>query len=184
MKKTAFILWVALLLFPPGNFLQGKVVSLEVKGAYFQPTEKVFKEIYGNGQTYGLELGIRIWGGLAVWASGDYFTATGKLTFTGEVTKIRIIPVCGGGKYYFLSGRISPYVGLGVGYFAYKEESPIGKVEKGNLGYIGKAGISFNISSGIIIDIQADYSHCQVKPAEVKANLGGLQAGIGLGVVF
>jgi len=184
MKKTAFILGVALLLVPPGNFLQGKAFSLEIKGAYFQPTENVFKEIYGNGRTYGVELGIRIWDGFALWASGDYFNATGKLTFTREETKIQIIAVCGGVKYYFLSGRISPYVGLGIGHFAYKEESPIGKVKKGNLGYIGKAGISFNIVSGLILDIQVDYSYCQVKPAEVKANLGGLQAGIGLGVVF
>jgi hypothetical protein len=47
----------------------------------------------------------------------------------------------------------------------------------GQGGFIIKAGV-------IIIDFQASYSYCRVKPAGVEADLGGFQAGIGLGFEF
>jgi hypothetical protein len=56
-------------------------------------------------------------------------------------------------------------------------------VSKANIGYIGQGG--FLIKAGvIIIDLQASYSYCKVKPEDVEANLGGFQGGIGLGFEF
>lgn len=163
---------------------------IEAKGIYFQPSDQDFKDIYkieGEKFTdwiaYGAEVSITLWKGFGVWAGGHYFKKTGKLSFTGEETNITMMPVYGGVKVRLSKGTISPYIGAGVGYFKYKEENPIGTVDKGDIGYIGQAGIMFKISV-LVIDFQASYTYCKVKPLELEENLGGLQGGIGIGFEF
>lgn len=155
-----------------------------MKVKYFQPSEQDFKEIYGSGMMYGAELSVILWEWIEFWASGDYFSRKGKLTVSGEDTELQIIPVYGGLKFRFPTEKINPYFGFGVGYFNYKEKNPIGTVENGDMGYIGQIGCIFEMTEGFIFDIHAAYSHCTVMPKNVKANLGGFQAGIGVGFEF
>lgn len=157
---------------------------LEVQGVYFQPSDQVFKDIYGSGMYYGGEIGINIWKGIGIWAGGQYINKKGKLTFTQEETEIKIMPFYGGIKFRLPDAKISPYISLGVGYFKYKETSPIGTVEKGNIGYIGQLGCLFKILGPLVIDIKGSYSYCKIKPEEIEANLGGLQGVVGIGVDF
>ncbi len=169
------------------NLAYGKFL-IEAKGGYFLPSDKKFKEVYDGGKytewiSYGGEIGITLGQGVGLWAGGSYFKKKGKLTLTEEETTLQITPVYGGIKFRSTKSNVSPYLGFGVGYFQYKEESRIGKISKADIGYIGQAG--FIIKAGvIIIDLQASYSYCKVKPVDVEANLGGFQAGIGLGFEF
>jgi len=162
----------------------GETFSIQARGAYFVPSEAVFKEIYGEGPVYGAEISLKIIGGLSIWAGGSYFNKTGKLTFTEESTTMTLIPVFGGLQYQFLSGRIRPYIGAGAGYILYKEENPIGKVEDGGLGFMGRAGVRVLIAGPLFLDLQGSYSMCKVKPAGIEADLGGINAGVGLGLQF
>jgi len=157
---------------------------IEAKGSYFMPSEQIFKDIHGNGMSFGGEIGLNLVNGLSLWIGGDYYTNTGKLTFSGEETELQIIPLYGGLKYRMPNPVISPYVGLGVGYFLYKETNIIGTVEKGNIGYIGQLGVIFKVGGPLFFDIQGCYSYCKVKPADVEVDLGGLKGTIGLGFEF
>jgi hypothetical protein len=163
-------------------------VLLEAKGGYFLPSDKNFKIVYSGGKfgewiSYGGEIGITLGKGVGLWAGGSYFSKKGKLTLTEEETTLQITPVYGGIKFRLSQSGVVPYLGVGVGYFQYKEENRIGSVSKANIGYVGQGG--FIIKAGvIIIDLQASYSYCKVKPVDVEANLGGFQAGIGLGFEF
>lgn len=157
---------------------------IEAKGNYFQPSEKAFQDMYGSGMSFGGEIGINIWKWIGIWAGGDYFTKKGKMTFTEEETKLRIIPIYGGIKFQLPKSRISPYAGFGVGYFQYKETNPIGEVEKGDIGYIGQIGCLFKIIGSLFFDVKGSYSYCKVKPVDIEADLGGLKGGIGLGFEF
>ena len=157
---------------------------IEAKGNYCQPTDQYFKDIYGSGITYGGEIGIILWKWIGVWAGGDYFNKKGKMTFTEEETKIQITPIYGGIRFQLPNSSISPYLGFGFGYFQYKETNPIGKVEKGDIGYIGQVGCIFKIKGALFFDINGSYSYCKVKPVDIEADLGGLKAGIGLGFEF
>lgn len=161
---------------------------IEAKGIYFQPSDKNFKEVYGGGKfeewiSYGGEIGITLGRGVGLWAGGHYFNKKGKLTFTEEETTLQITPVYGGIKFRSAESGVSPYLGVGIGYFQYKEENRIKRISKASIGYIWQIGLLFK-AGVIVIDFQASYSYCKVKPADVEANLGGLQGGIGLGFEF
>jgi len=183
--KRILIFCLAIVLF--SSLAQGKFL-IEAKGSYFLPSDKNFRDVYSGGKfeewiSYGGEIGITLGKGVGLWAGGHYFNKKGKLTLTEEETTIKITPVYGGIKFRSTKSNVSPYFGVGAGYFQYKEENRLGKVSKGSVGYIGQIGLIFR-AGVIIIDFQASYSYCKVKPVEVEANLGGFQGGIGLGFEF
>ncbi len=159
-------------------------LSIEARGAYFSPTDKVFREIYGYGVSWGGEIGFSISTRASVWAGGDYFSKVGKLGLTEEETKIRIAPLAAGIKLYLSRGRLRPYVGAGAAYFQYKETNNVANIEKGNIGLVGRAGLLVMLGPTFFMDIQGGWSTCSVQPEEIKANLGGLSLGLGLGFEF
>ncbi|MDW7759899.1 MAG: outer membrane beta-barrel protein [Acidobacteriota bacterium] len=179
--KFAFCVCLLLVVSAPAA---SDTFSIQARGAYFIPSEAVFKDIYDGGVVYGGEISLKISGGLSLWAGGSYFNKSGVLTFTEESTTLQLIPIFGGLQYKMNLSRISPYVGAGVGYVLYKEENPIGKVEDGGLGFIGKAGVQVMIAGPLFLDVQASYSVCRVIPGDIEADLGGLKAGLGLGLQF
>ncbi len=167
---------------PPSARTQ--VLSIQARGSYFSPSDAFFREIYGYGITWGGELGFGFGGPLAGWAGGDYFVQKGKLPFTEDETKIRIVPLSAGIKYFLGFGRWRPYVGGGIAYFQFRETNSIGTVEKGGIGFLGRGGIVLKLGTTFFLDLQGSWSSCRVKPLEVEANLGGLSLGLGLGFEF
>ncbi len=164
---------------------QAQRLRLEATGALFKPSDKLFQDIYGNGFSLGGEIKIGVWKGLNLWISADYFSKDGRLTLTQEKTSLRIIPLCGGVAFHFLQGRFSPYLGLGAGYFMYKESSDIDTVKKADPGFVGRAGCLISITGPLFLDIQGAYSTCKVQPGDLeKVELGGLNGRIGLGLQF
>ena len=159
-------------------------ISVELKAHYFHPSEKAFRDIYGGGMMYGGEVSIGVWKGLEVWFGGSYFSKTGELTFTKEETKLKIYPLGGGLKYRLSEGVLSFYIGAGLNYYQYKESNPLGDVSKGGLGYIGKIGSYVKVTGGFLIDLYVNYSYCKIKPADFKINIGGIEAGVGIGFSF
>ena len=104
MKK---LFYLVLALFVMQMSSRAAAVVIEVKGSYFYPAEKTFQDIYGVGFMYGGEFSLSVWKNLEVWAGGYYFTRDGLLTFTGEETTLRIIPLSGGLQYRISSGVLS-----------------------------------------------------------------------------
>ena len=157
---------------------------VEARVLYFQPTDQDFKDIYGSGMSIGGEVNIDVFNGLNVWMGAEYFTKKGELTFTKEDTEIQIIPIYAGLKYIFQGPRIMPYVGVGLGYFQYKESNPIGTVKEGKIGFVTQAGLLLHLFGPALLDLQVGYNICKIKPQELEANIGGLKAGIGLALSF
>lgn len=159
-------------------------LSIEARGAYFSPTDTAFREIYGYGISWGGEISFSLSERMAVWAGADYYSKIGKLGLTEDATKIRIAPLAAGVKLYLSRARLRPYIGAGAAYFQYKETNNIGTIEKGDVGFVGRAGLLVMLGPTFFMDIQAGWSTCSVQPAEVKANLGGLSLGLGIGFEF
>ena len=157
---------------------------IEIKGQYFYPTEKAFRDIYSGGLMYGGEISIGIWKNFGIWFGGSYFSKKGKLTFTKEETKLQIMPIGGGLKCRGSIGAFNFYVDLGLDYYQFKESNPIGDVNKNGLGYVGKIGSYIKLKGGLLIDLYADYSSCKIKPVDIKIDIGGFAVGIGLGYEF
>lgn len=185
MKRMFIVGLIALGLFAGAvPRLAAERFSLEVKGGYFLPTEKVFKDVYGGGPLYGGEFDVRLSGGLSLWVGADYYKKKGKLTFTQEETTLTLKPISGGVRYLLGVGRLQPYVAIGVAYVKYREESVIGSIDEGDVGFLGQAGVRLKVAGGFFLDAQARYSTCKAEPADVSADLGGFHAGLGLGINF
>ncbi|MCX7974641.1 MAG: hypothetical protein N3B16_09105, partial [Candidatus Aminicenantes bacterium] len=119
-----------------------------------------------------------------LWLSAETFSKKGKMTFTQEETTLKIMPVGFGLSLELGLGLISPYTHLGVGYFRYEESNVLGRIKKNNVGYVGQIGLLIKTIGPIYLDLFGQYSSCKVKPLELEADLGGLKAGVGLGLQF
>jgi hypothetical protein len=182
MKKRLFS--VALLFFLGCVSYAGNNFRVAAMASYFQPSERTFKSIYGGGVAFGGEVSLRLWKWMRIWANGDAYNKQGQTTLTAEKTRINIIPLGLGLMFELGDSRIRPSAGFGFGYFRYRETNPIGKVEKGEFGYIARLACDIKISGPFFFAVRSSYSFCKVNPAGVEANLGGLKGGVGLGWEF
>lgn len=160
----------------------GGTLSLLATGSYFQPRDQAFKDIYGNVLAYGAQADIGVWRGFCLWAGVSHISREGELSLTKETTKLNIIPFFGGLKFRFLKTSVRPYVALGAGYFKYQETNPLGKIEKGDIGYIGQIGVSLKTLMSLCLEVYVRFSGCRIKPADIEANLGGIELGVGFGL--
>ena len=181
MKRIIGIL--VIIIFLSGLSHAGEIM-VELKGHYLHPSEEAFRDIYGGGMMCGGEISIALSRGFEVWLGGSYFSKNGELTFTKEETKLEIYPIGGGLKYRLTTGAFNLYVGAGLNYYQYKESNPLGDVSKGGLGYIGKIGSYVKVTGGLLVDLYVNYSYCKIKPADFEINIGGIEAGVGIGYEF
>jgi len=186
--KKNFNIFILILIFAGSVFSWGEIraatIRVEIKGAYFQPSDEAFRDIYGQGQTFGAELGFKFNKFMGLWLSVDSFSKKGQMTFTQEETTLKIMPISAGLSLEVALSFISPYAHLGVGYFHYEESNILGQVKKNNFGYAGQIGLLIKAVGPLYLDLFGQYSSCKVKPLELEANLGGLKAGLGLGLQF
>lgn len=157
---------------------------IKISTNYFSPSEKSFKEIYGEGVTFGAEVNIKIWKFIDLWLIGNYYSKERSLPFSKEKTKMRLIPIGAGPKFRLKKGALNPYLGFGPVIYLYEEKNPIGTADGTGIGIIGEIGCYFRIISGLLIDASLNYSSCKVKPQNIESDLGGIQVGIGLGYEF
>ncbi len=161
-----------------------KNFSIKIKGAYFQPSRTMFKDMYKNRWMGEGEFTVRVFKFIELWLGGNYYSGKGKLPFSQEDTNMRLIGIGGGLKFRATIGAFSPYLGLGPLVYFYEEKNPIGTAKGNNFGFIGHAGCYLFLSKGIFLDFFLSYTKCKVQPQRIKADLGGLYGGIGLGFAF
>jgi len=185
MKNKRRRMWPVLaLLATMGSSAFGATFFIEAKISVFNPTDKVFRDIYGRGMSFGGEIIVSLWEGLGLWIGGDSFSKKGKLTLSKEDTSIRITPNYGGLKWQFLRGKFRPYIGGAVGFFMFKESNVLGTFQKSEVGYLGQLGFLFFPLKSFFIDLQGSYSYCRAGSAEFEAGLGGLRGTAGFGFAF
>jgi opacity protein-like surface antigen len=182
MKKINIFLSILLL----GSILFPRdAVKFGAYAGYFSPTDETFKEIYkGEDVIYGLKLGVRIWNEFYLWLSGMQFKKTSETTLLSDITTLTLQPITLSLRYTFNLGTVNPYLEGGYTYIFFKEESDIGDVDGEGKGYSMDAGIELKLSSRFVIDLGARYSRTTVRPTGFDVQVGGLQAGISLVVVF
>jgi len=151
---------------------------------YFLASDSACTDVYSNGLVFGGEL--RLGGeNIAGWLEGNYRSATGKLTYTEEETKMSVLAFEGGALYRFKAGTISPYLGAGLGFYMFDEKNtPIGEAKQSKLGFCGVGGVAVILGGSFVLDARLKYSTCSMKPADFDINIGGLTLGAGLGIRF
>ena len=181
--KKGMVFVLAVLLIPA--FAMAKWGTIEANLSYFYPAfEEAFQDIYGGGWAVGGNLTLDVWKNLGIWFGVSSFSKTGELTFTKEETKVSMMPIALGAQYTILSSPVSVYAGLGVLFLHYKESNILGEVKDWGFGFEAKAGAYKKLIAGFFAELFISLSHCEMKPADFKFNVGGLKGGIGIGYEF
>ena len=172
---------------------------LEFKAAAFIPTNDCVKDIYGHvGALYGPEITIQLcdesnWYG---FASADFLSKNGHSIGLCTPTKMSIIPLGFGLKYFvpFCYGDF--YVGLGFQPLHLKtincSPNVPQTISKWGVGGIAKLGTYFNLPHNLFIDFFVDYSFVNVDCSTcllgvvtpMKVSMNGAIIGLGLGYRF
>jgi outer membrane protein W len=181
MKKIVFVFLAVLLFF---SFLSATEYSFSFRGYSFHPSEEAFQDIYGAGFGFGLESDVQLIGNIDFRVAVGSFQKKGEMTLSKEEIKLSIVPVEIGLRYRILSGGIRPYAGAGLGYFRFKEKTPIGTAITTKLGYFAHTGVMILVVKGLYLDGFLNYSSCKVKPATIEVNIGGFSMGVGVGYRF
>lgn len=179
-------------------------VILEFKAAYFLPTDSVFKHIYHNGSAlWGPELTVQLcenknWYG---FASIDYFQKHGRSLGLCDATKVSLLPLGVGLKYFVpvWCDRADFYLGLGFQpvYVRTKNCAELVSTKQSRWGFggIAKAGTYWYLPCNFVIDLFVDYSFVKVgcknsctssagTVTSRKANVSGAIFGGGIGYRF
>jgi len=158
---------------------------VELKMNYFNPSKQIFKDVYGSGFMIGIKAAkIHIYKKFGLVVETGYLNKKGELTFTREKTSMRIFFLGPGIIYQHSEGIFDMYAGAGIRYYRFQERNPIGKAQQGKLGYFIGLGTYIDIGKNFFADFGINYSLCEVKPADVKVEIGGLEVGIGVAYEF
>jgi hypothetical protein len=155
-----------------------------LRAGFFLAGDSAFGEVYTNGPVFGGELRIGK-GKIVGWLEGTYRAHTGAMTFTGDETKMSVMAVEVGALYRFISGPMTPYAGLGLGYHMFKETNEIrGEAKQSKAGFCALAGVAMSFGKNLVLDGRIKYSMCPMTPADFKIDVGGLTIGLGAGMRF
>ena len=156
------------------------VVGVEDKNG-----KNLYTEVYKKYNiAYSIDFGCRLSKSLRLFLHSDYFSADGKLTFTGEDTDLTIIPVELGIRFFMGKTKIFPYIGGGIGYYFYREENVIDTVEDKKFGFFCEGGLKFQSTKLLFIDLKFKYTFLKVDGFEGQVVLGGLGIIGGIGISF
>ena len=179
--------------------LHGRDAILEFKGAGFFPTNRIYKNIYGNGGTYGLEGTLNLFcQNIYGFASINFLQERGLSLCLRNDTKVNLIELGIGLKYLIPFCYGDFYVGLGLQPVRVqtKDYSPFVRYKntKWGCGGVAKLGAFFNVPCNFVVDVFIDYSFVKAKfkcaqaPAGFveprKASLDAAIVGVGLGYRF
>lgn len=195
-KKLNYICALALFI---SSSLFSRDILLEFKSAYFYPTNSCVRDIYGKGHVlYGPEVTFQI-GEDSCWygfASVDFLSKKGRSVGLCDRTKMKIMPLAFGAKYFvpFCYGNF--YLGLGFQALQLKtincSKFVNQKTSKWGFGGIFKVGSYFDLPCDFFVDVFVDYSVARINCDKckitnvipIKAKLDGAIFGIGLGRRF
>jgi len=190
LQTTKIVFLTGICLFVLLSPLRAEIARLEICASYFNPSEKAFRDIYGQGVKYGFDIGRSVWKNLEFYVSLTYYYKRGKLTYTQEATRVILRPIGVHLRYVFLKKKINLYAGGGLTYNLFEERNPIGKVKEDKFGFVVRTGGYTRIKGlkkfmkEFIMDVYISYNHCHMRPAEIGFNIGGLDLGMALGFAF
>ncbi|HSA95691.1 MAG TPA: hypothetical protein VLJ16_06560 [Acidobacteriota bacterium] len=166
----------------------GAGVTVTLKGGYFAPSGKAFREVYSGGPVFGLDLTVPVGGVFRLWGGAELFSKNGHLTVTEDPTKVRIVPLYAGLRAEFGNKGLRPYFGAAAAYFLFHESNVLGTVDDSGLGFLGQAGLMWRLGGAVWLDLHAGLRACTLKSGSgddaIEAKLGGFQGGLGIAFRF
>lgn len=187
MKKLILLGLIAMFLATfqvSGVMVDHSKFSITIGAGTKNISEEIFKTVYGSGNiAYSLDLALRVGGSLEAFVHTDYLKAKGELEYDPKETTLTIIPAEAGLRVILGKGKVKPYLGLGAGYYMFKEENFIGTVDDNSIGFFGEGGLRFYFGK-LFLDLKLKYIQLKYEVAGTDINLGGLSYFGGIGIRF
>jgi hypothetical protein len=144
------------------------------------------KDVYGSGFVYFPCLAVTVWKGLSfgLGYEGGY-DREGKVGLYQEDTSFKIAGMELFAAYRLGLGKLSPYLKLGFGSYAYQQVvSGVATVDDKKSGPSLAAGIRFHPTKWLFLAAEAKYVYLPVMPIDQKVDLSGMRLGAGIGCTF
>lgn len=168
-----------------GESIENTLIGLSF-GKYVVTSDR-FQKIYRKEHyIYGLDLTriiiARKQHNLALSFEVKHFSKTGASTFTNTESKITIVPFSLSARYMYQINNFIPYIGFGLDYYKYKEESELHDTSDHTGGYHIQWGLYFQIPWIKAIKVEAHMKYTQAYTSEngITVDLGGFEYGISL----
>jgi hypothetical protein len=171
---------------------RGTEVLLEAKAAWYWPTQKLFRSIYGTNAMYTLEANIQAYKDLYVFAGANFFIDSGhSIGGIAYKTRIWFLPVELGLKYFphFCSTKYGSGIYIGGGadgaYIHIHDYDPALRARTDGWAWGANAQLGFvwYFTKHLVLDLFGKYTFLRY-PHHGKAYLSGVSVGGGFGYSF
>ena len=182
MKKMVILCMI--MLFLGVSVFSQRSTLLSATGKFLFPSDKNYKDIYGNNVLYPeFKAEFSVYGNLYAWGGYGFLSATGETPILKEETKSTQHFISFGLAYINIVPKSLGFkIGAGGIYVKYKEEA-LGEVLKDSaFGFCVEGGLFYFIGDTFFIQAVVGYISASDKPTDEKIKLGGFNAGIGVGI--
>lgn len=188
MKKIEFMFTVLILFVGLSHYSFAENFKLGGSFNYYSVTDSIFNEVYEDGGLmFGGSLSYEPIKRLEIRGEANYYHAKGGMTFTQEEVTFTIIPIVIGLRIWIVEiQKFKPYLGTGLNLYSYKEELPdrFDDISDSTIGFHLEGGTYLNLVKMFYLDFNVRYSFATTKSTHGNVKLGGLRAGIGIGIQF
>ncbi len=177
-----------LILILPAAIFAGSLFG-ELGIGYRTLGDSALRDVYGTGSmNFSLGVGTKVAPCFTVLFDAGYYTNSGKTLGLGEKTTLSYIPFLAKARYNFKAGEsLRPYVGVGLGYIAYKvknESEGLENVSKGAFGFQPEAGLCYKFQEKVGAIVNLGYLYAKAKPFDTSRNIGGVLISVGIRAKF
>ena len=169
----------------------------EARGSAYRPNDRLFRKIYSDLLAAGgLLLDYTFKRHWSVATEIEFLQKTGHSIGKHDRTRMQLIPISVLLRYHCFIGTVYDlYFGLGPRYFILRTQNDLNAVRRNTtdqaLGGVAEAGVLFQIGPSLTFDLFFAYSYGKITGSPKKTNIegrslnvGGLQAGAGIGFRF
>ena len=161
--------------------------TLEFSTGRYDIAEPLFKTIYQPGSSIqGLGFTANLIPHLDFYLDVKMMSKNGLLSHSQEKTSFVLLPISLGIRGSYPVAFVKPFVGLGLDYYIYFENNPIGTVVNYAKGWHAAGGIYLQFGKSIPILPFAKIKRTMVEASagERTIDLGGWEYGVGLAIAF
>ncbi|MEN8153598.1 MAG: outer membrane beta-barrel protein [Acidobacteriota bacterium] len=187
MRKltTVLIIILAITFLNAAEESNHKKLSLTIGAGIRNVSQNTFETVYGtNNIAYSIDFAFTIKRSFEIFLHSDYLSAKGSLEFDPKDSTLTIFPAELGVRIVLGKKLFTPYLGLGGGYYMFKEENFIGTVDESQIGFFGEGGFRFNFKGTFFIDLKLKYNILNYDMNGTDVDLGGLSYYGGIGIRF
>jgi len=161
--------------------------SFEFYYGRYDVNDTRFTDVYQKGGSiFGLGISSVLAFGFDFYSDIKAFYKTGSLTYTQEKTTFLLLPLALGVRYVLPGGFFRPYAGGGMDFYFYYENNPIATALNVATGYHLLAGLYLQFGKDSPLRLNGKITYTRVKALEegIEIDLGGLEYGAGISIIF